>query len=326
MRRLGRSGIEVSDIAIGTWAIGGPFFAGDMPSGWGAVDDEESVRTIHAALDAGVTLIDTADVYGAGHAERVVGRAVAGRRDRVVVATKWGNVFDEETKQILGADSTAAAVRPAAEASLRRLDTDHIDLLQLHLGGLAEAEALDLVPELERLVDDGLIRAYGWSTDEPGSMRAFAAAGRASAVQHTLNVMQDTPEMLALANEADLGELIRGPLAMGLLTDKINADTVIGPDDVRGRTPDWMKWFKDGRPVPAFLEARDSVREVLTEGGRTLAQGALAWILARSPRTIPLAGMRTVPHVRENTAVLQQGPLRPEQMDRIAAILASAEG
>ncbi len=127
-RTLGRSGIEVSALGVGCWAIGGLFWEDGKPLGWGEVDDDESVRALHRALDLGVTFVDTANVYGAGHSERVLGRAFAGRRDQVVLATKFGFTFDEETRETRGPDGTPAGLRTQLEASLRRLGTDYVDL------------------------------------------------------------------------------------------------------------------------------------------------------------------------------------------------------
>src|SRR5919198_3659664 len=110
-RTLGRSGIQVSPMGFGCWAIGGPFWAGEQPLGWGEVDDEESVRALRRALELGITFFDTANVYGAGHSERVLGRALAGRRDEVVVATKFGNTFDESTRTITGSDASPSYIR-----------------------------------------------------------------------------------------------------------------------------------------------------------------------------------------------------------------------
>ena len=115
-RTLGRSGIEVSALGMGCWAIGGPWAEGSQPLGWGEVDDDESVRAIRRALDLGVTLFDTADTYGAGHSERVLGRALAGRRDEAVIATKWGCTFDEATRQATGEDASPAYLRRAVAA------------------------------------------------------------------------------------------------------------------------------------------------------------------------------------------------------------------
>ena len=139
-RTLGTSGIEVSALGFGCWAIGGPFWVGTQPLGWGEVSDEESIRAIQRSLELGVNFFDTADVYGAGHSERVLAKALSlalkGERDRVVIATKFGNVFDETSKQITGSDASPAYIRAACEASLRRLETEYIDLYQLHTGDL----------------------------------------------------------------------------------------------------------------------------------------------------------------------------------------------
>src|SRR5262245_61812971 len=165
-RPLGRSGIDVSPLGFGCWAIGGPFSYRDNPIGWGSVDDDESIRAIRRAVDLGITFFDTADVYGAGHSERVLGRALAGLRDRVVIATKFGLPFDEQSKQIVGDDvRTPVDMRRALDASLTRLGTDRVDLYQLHLDDLPIAEADELRGTLEDLVAAGKIRGYGWSTD-----------------------------------------------------------------------------------------------------------------------------------------------------------------
>src|SRR3981081_1824032 len=144
VRPLGTARAGVGALGLGCWAIGGPLWAGRQPLGWGQVDDNESVRAIRRALDLGVTLFDTADVYGAGHSERVLGRALAGERHRVVIATKFGNTFDEESRQMGGADSSTDYVRLACEASLRRLGTDYIDVYQLHIGSLPDEQALEI--------------------------------------------------------------------------------------------------------------------------------------------------------------------------------------
>src|SRR6478735_4039438 len=144
-RTLGGSGTDVGALGFGCWAIGGEWSTPDGgPLGWGVVDDDESVAAVRRALDLGVTFFDTADVYGAGHSERVLGRALAGRRDEVVVATKWGNLFDERTRTMDGADRSPEYARRALVASLRRLGTDRIDPYQLHLGDTPLAEAAEL--------------------------------------------------------------------------------------------------------------------------------------------------------------------------------------
>lgn len=134
-RTLGRSGIEVSALGMGCWAIGGLYWSGETPLGWGEIDDDESIRAIHASLDRGVNFFDTANVYGAGHSERVLGRVITGRRSRVVIATKFNAVFDETTRRMTGSDPSPEAIRKACEESLRRLNTEYIDLYQFHDNG-----------------------------------------------------------------------------------------------------------------------------------------------------------------------------------------------
>lgn len=318
---LGRSGLEVSAIGLGCWAIGGPFWLDGKPVGWGDVDDEESVRAIQRALELGATFFDTANVYGTGHSEEVLGRALAGRRDEVVIATKFGRTFDESTRRITGSDASSATIRPACEASLRRLGTDRIDLYQLHLGDYDPGAAAEVRDVLEDLVSDGLIRAYGWSTDDPERARVFAEGPHCAAVQHELNVLRDAGPMLALCDAEGLASVNRTPLAMGLLTGKFDGASRLPGDDIRGDPPPWMKYFRDGRPAQEWLERLAAVREILTSGGRTLAAGALAWILARSPRTIPIPGFRTVAQVEQNLGALRHGPLTSGQMREIDGLL-----
>jgi aryl-alcohol dehydrogenase-like predicted oxidoreductase len=321
VRSLGRSGITVSALGAGCWAIGGPFWAGDDPHGWGEVDDEESVAAVHAALDAGITFFDTADVYGAGHSERILARALRGHRDDVVIATKFGNLFDERTRQVTGQVTSGGQVRPACLASLDRLGTDRIDLLQFHLNDHPLDAAAEIRDACEALVTEGLVRAYGWSTDFPDRAEVFAAGPHCATVQLALNVFEDNPAVLSVADRHDLAAINRGPLAMGLLTGKYSTSAVLDTADVRYRAPSWLRWFRDGRADPAFLGRLESIREILTSDGRTLAQGALAWLWARSPRTVPIPGFRTVAQVTENAGAMAHGPLTPDQMHEIDGLL-----
>jgi aryl-alcohol dehydrogenase-like predicted oxidoreductase len=327
-RTLGRSGIEVGALGMGCWAIGGPWAEGAWPLGWGAVDDEESVRAVRRALDLGVTLFDTADTYGAGHGERILGRALAGRRDEAVIATKWGYTFDEATRQATGEDASPEYLRRAVTASLRRLGTDRVDLYQLHLADLPVPRAEALIGGCEDLVAEGLVRAYGWSTDRADRAACFGrGAPHATAVQHDLSVLRDAPELLAVCDKYDLASLSRGPLGMGLLTGKYGPGSTLPRDDVRGATPTWLEWFRGGRPAPQWLRRVDAVRAALTADGRTLAQGALGWIWARSDRAVPIPGCRTVAQVEENAAALARGPLAPDhfaEVERRLAALRSA--
>ncbi|SIR00059.1 aldo/keto reductase [Micromonospora avicenniae] len=323
-RTLGRSGIEASALGMGCWAIAGPWAEGSQPLGWGAVDDDESIRAVRRALDLGVTLFDTADTYGAGHGERILGRALTGRRDEAVIATKWGYTFDEATRQATGEDASPGYLRRAVTDSLRRLGTDRIDLYQLHLADLPVPRAEALIGTLEELVTEGLIRAYGWSTDRADRAETFGhSAPGATAVQHSLSVLRDAPELLGVCDKYDLVSINRGPLAMGLLTGKYTATSTLPRDDVRGLAPGWLEWFRGGRPAPEWLRRVAAVRDALTADGRTLAQGALGWIWARSGRTVPIPGCRTVAQVEENAAALHHGPLAPDQFAEVERQLAA---
>ncbi|WP_037623880.1 aldo/keto reductase [Streptomyces aureus] len=322
-RTLGDSGIEVSALGFGCWAIGGEWAAADgQPLGWGAVDDEESVRAVRRALDLGVTFFDTADAYGAGHSERVLARALGKRRADVVVATKWGNTVDEERRLLTGSDDSPAYARRALTASLRRLDTDWIDLYQLHLSDADPRRAAELRDTCEEFVREGLIRAYAWSTDDPARAEVFAAGEHCAAVQHRLNVLQDAPELLALCERFGLASVNRSPLAMGLLTGRRPAGRALAAGDIRSAPPSWLEGFTEGGGAdPEWLARVDALKEILTSGGRTLAQGALAWLWARSPRTVPIPGFRSVAQAEENAGAIAKGPLTAAQSAEVDGVL-----
>ncbi|MBK3579664.1 aldo/keto reductase [Streptomyces sp. MBT65] len=323
IRTLGRSGIDVSALGFGCWAIGGEWQdTSGQPLGWGKVDDEESVRAVRRALDLGVTFFDTADTYGAGHSERVLGRALGKRRDDVVLATKWGNVFDEETRTLTGADDSPEYARRALTASLERLGTDHVDLYQLHLSDADLERAAELRDQCEEFVREGLIRAYAWSTDDPARAAVFAEGEHCAAVQHAANVLQDTPQMFALCEQLGLASINRSPLAMGLLTGKQAVGRELEPGDIRNTPPAWMQGFKQGDGADGDWLARvDALREILTSEGRTPAQGALAWLWARSPRTVPIPGFRSVAQAEQNAGAIAKGPLTAGQLAEVDRVL-----
>lgn len=316
-RRLGRSG-KVSTMGLGCWAIGGPWTYDGREVGWSKVDDDESTRAIHKALDMGITFFDTADCYGCGHSERILGRALQGRRDQVVIATKFGRLFDEETRQGAGWDTSPEYIRRACESSLRRLDTDYIDLYQFHWGDY-EGDAIEVREVLEELVAEGKIRAYGWSTDLVDRARIFVEGEHCASVQHALNVFTDAPEILALCEEYDMGSVNRRPLLRGILAGKFNRDSTFPEDDVR------HGWDFRSERGARWLAEVEAIREALTQGGRTMAQGALGWIWARSERTIPIPGFKTVAQVEENVRAITFGPLSDEQMKEIEAWFIKAQ-
>lgn len=319
-RTLGNSGIEVSDIGFGCWAIGGQFTLNGKADGWGETDDGESVAAIRRGLELGVTFFDTADVYGTGHSEEILGAALAYHRDEATIATKFGYTFDAASREADGLDVTPAYIRRACEASLRRLGTDRIDLYQLHVGDLSVSQALDVAQTLDELRKDGRIRAYGWSTDDPERAAAFARAAGPAAIQHDLNVVSDAPAMIGVCEANDLASINRTPLGMGLLTGKFGAQAQLPENDVRSSQP-WVRYFTDGRPDPRWLAKLDAIRDLLTADGRTLAQGALGWLLARSPNTIPIPGVRTVAQAEQNAKAIPRGPLKAATVAEIARIL-----
>ena len=325
-RTLGRTGIEVSAMGLGSWAIGGPWTMYGGQAGWGTVDDAESTRAIHQAIELGVTFFDTAATYGAGHSERVLGQAIKGRRDQIIGGTKFGYNVNETTKEVVhygSSDETsevASHIRSDLEDSLRRLDTDYIDIYQLHVGGLPVDKALEVRDVLEKLVAEGKIRTYGWSTDRIDAAEAFSTSPKCGIVQQALSVMEGNLELLALCERLNLASINRSPLGMGLLTGKFTQSTTFGNDDLRkGMT--WHPAFRDGKPSKNWLDALDSVREVLTSDGRTLAQGSLAWIWAKSPNTIPVPGFRNVKQAEENALAMAKGPLTAKQMAEIDRLL-----
>ena len=320
-RKLGRSGVEVSAMGMGCWAIGGPWTIHGHQAGWGEVDDNESIRAIHSALDMGVNFFDTAANFGSGHSEVVLGRALADRRDQVVMATKFGYEVDEAAKTVKyydddeNSDQVVTHLRRDCEASLRRLNTDYIDLYQFHINNYSPAKAGAVRDVLEELVSEGKVRFYGWSTDQPEAARVFAEGEHCVAVQHRLNVVMDAPDVLAVCDEFGLASINRGPLARGALTGKYTADSEFPQNDLR-----YGDSFRNGWIVPT-LEKLGAIREILTSNGRTLPQGALAWIWGRNEKTIPIPGIRTVAQARENAAAMQFGPLSDEQMTEIEQLL-----
>jgi aryl-alcohol dehydrogenase-like predicted oxidoreductase len=303
-------------MGLGCWAIGGPWRWLDGQGGWGDIDDNESIRAIHTALDLGVNFFDTAATYGTGHSEQILARALEGKRDKVVIATKFGfNVNETEKHVTMRTDDHLQYVRGECEDSLRRLNTDVIDLYQLHVWDYPIEKVPAMVDVLESLVKEGKIRFYGWSTDDAEGARLFAKGEHCVAIQHDLNVVLDTPEMLALCEELNLASVNRSPLARGALSGKYSKGNVFPQNDVRND-----EWSRDHFFAPT-LDQLDAIREILTSEGRTLVQGALAWIWARSEKTIPIPGFKTVAQVEENAKAMEFGPLSKEQMKEIDSLL-----
>jgi len=321
-RILGRSGIEVGTIGLGCWAIGGPTPLQLEHSveafGCGAVDDAESVRAIHRALDLGVNMFDTANNYGAGHSEEVLGRALSGHREQAVISTKFATVFDEAARLVYfdrELDINRTTLHEALEGSLRRLGTDYIDIYLLHHGEYDIGKAPAVVDLLEELVEEGKIRYYGWSTDDPERARVFATGEHCTAIEYRQNAIFDNAQMAQLCQELNLGSLIKSPLHNGILTGKFNADSAFPADDGR------HEWNLREGNGPLRLRQVEALRGLLTQDGRTMAQAALAWILTRNPTAVPIPGFKTVAQVEENAGTLNFGLLSAEQMMQVEQAL-----
>ena len=322
-RTLGKSGIEVSALGMGCWAIGGPWIWDQpgrepYPAGWGSIDDQESIRAVHAGLDAGINFLDTAANYGAGHSEVVLGKALQGRRDQAVIATKFGHIVNEQAKTVFGdPDQVLKNVRQDVENSLRRLQTDYIDIYQLHDGGYDPVLALELREVLENLVAQGKIRWYGWSTDLVDRAAVFAGGEHCTSIQFRLNVIFDNIEMRQLCAQNNLAGINKDPLNKGILTGKFTSTSEFPEDDIRTGID-----FSQG-DFARRLELVEALRDVFTSGGRTMAQGALAYIWALDERMVPIPGFKTVQQVIDNAGAMAYGPLSPAQLSQVQTVVTS---
>ncbi|MFK7764770.1 MAG: aldo/keto reductase [Roseobacter sp.] len=316
-------GQNVSPMGMGCWAIGGQFYSGSVPHGFPNNDDAESIRTIRATLDAGLRIFDTAAVYGAGHSERLLGRALKDEPDAIIIS-KLGTAIDEDTRQVLHDETKASEVVSAIDRSLRRLDRDRVDVMLLHLNALPVAIARPIFEQLEIAREAGKIRAYGWSTDFPESVKAMADLEGFIGIEHAMNIFVDVPTIQTTVVDNNLTAFLRSPLAMGLLTGKYDGATVMPDADVRSVNSDKRDYFQDAKPAEAHLRNLAAIRELLQTDGRTLAQGALCWLLAKSGRNIPVPGARTEKQAIENAGAVAFGPLSDSVMLQIEAVMKRA--
>jgi aryl-alcohol dehydrogenase-like predicted oxidoreductase len=319
-RKLGRSNLDVSPLGLGCWAIGGPTEFQGRHFGWGEINEDEAVRAIHFAFDNGITFFDTADIYGTGHSERILGQALAGRRDQVLIATKFGLTFEEYSGKMTGRDASPGYILQACEASLRRLGTDYIDLYQFHLSEYDPVNVGPVYETLDRLVVEGKIRYYAWGAETLEGSTIFAERPHCPAVQFGMNMFADAPEMLALCDSHNLAAIVNGPLGKGLLTGKFDETTRFSTTDLRHQRG-WN--FQEGA-LSKQRKALEQLRDILTSDGRTLAQAALGAVWSRSERTIPIPGFKTVAQVQENVGALQYGPLGQAQMQAITDLVVSS--
>jgi aryl-alcohol dehydrogenase-like predicted oxidoreductase len=276
-RRLGRSSVSVSQIGLGTWGMSGAF--------WGAADDAESIRVMHRALDLGVTLIDTAEAYGQGHAEEVVGKALAGRRQQAVIATK-----------VMASHLDPADLGHALEGSLKRLQTDYVEVYFIHwpnpdfpIGPTMEA--------LERLRTQGRIKAIGVSNFAPAEMDRARQYGTIDALQPPYNMLwrEIEAQTLPYCRQHGIGVMPYSGLAQGLLTGTLSRDTVFVEGDQRRTTV----LFQPG-PYELALGVVERLRPIAAKYGKTVPQLAIQWVTSRPGISAPLVGARTVHEMEEN--------------------------
>ncbi len=324
-RALGKSGIKVSAVGMGCWPIGGYFTFCGKVDGYGTVDDEESKRAIMQSLELGCNFFDTSDVYGTGHSEELLGEALKGRRKDVVLASKFGFLFDPVKRDAPGDyDVSEAYVRSACEASLKRLRTDYIDLYQIHVFDMKTEEIEAAIYVLDQLKAEGKIREYGWSTGMPEKAAFFMEKSKATSLQFSYNIFHNSDtekELLTLCAKNNYAAIANSPLAMGFLSGKFDKNSSIGSDDVRGSGYDWVPYFENGKPKEEFLKKLDAIKEILTSEGRSLVQGALAWIWAQSDSLIPITGFKNLRQAQENINAMKYGPLTKEQMKQIQMLL-----
>jgi aryl-alcohol dehydrogenase-like predicted oxidoreductase len=304
-RRLGKTGWQVSTISMGCWGIGGQ---------WGPVAEAEAIRTIHAALDQGVNLFDTADAYGSGVSEELVGKALRGRRDNVYIATKVGN-FGRRQGAALDY-SSPLHIELCCDASLGRMKIDTIDLYQCHIDDLADPAIF--LEAFERLVEVGKIRAYGISTNSLTVAQAFNREGKCAAIQLNYSLLNQgaAADLLPWCAANDIGTLIRGPIAQGVLAGKFTPETHFD-DIVR------VGW-NEGAGRETYLRRLDQIEQIrfLAHPDRTLAQAALQWVLANPAVTCAIPGAKDVAQMTANAAAAD-GALTAEELERLATISAA---
>ena len=310
-RKLGYTDLELTTVGLGTWAIGGPW-----QWGWGPQDDRDSIATIQRALDLGINWIDTAAVYGLGHSEEIVGRAIAGRRDQVIIATKCGLVWNEKGN-VFGR-LKAWSVRQELEASLRRLNVDVIDLYQIHWPNPAE-DIEEAWEEMARAVEQGKVRYIGVSNFSVEQIKRVQKIHPVASLQPPYSMLRREIEadLLPFCAENQIGVIAYSPLASGLLTGRFTRERLqqLPPDDWRRRSPAFNE-----PELTANLELVDKLKEIATRYNRTMAELAIAWVLRRPEVTSAIVGARH-PEQIEETAPAGDWELPQDVLDEIERLL-----
>jgi aryl-alcohol dehydrogenase-like predicted oxidoreductase len=308
------SGIEVSEVGLGLWAVAG--------SEWGPGEDRASLDAIEAALEAGVTFFDTADVYGGGHSEELLGQAMAGRRDRFVVATKIGWIdFDHEARR--SQYDTVDKLIAGVEESLRRLGTDRVEAIQCHIGYLEPNTAV-FIEGFRELNEQGKVGAWGVSTSDYSLLERFNVDGDCDLLQIDYSILNRTAEAdilpYCLAN--GIGVIVRGPLAMGLLADKYTASDTFPEGDFR------RAWIEDPAQNQQFLADIDVVerlRKVVPEG-QTMSQFALRFVRSHPALSTVIPGARDRAQSEANSSAATLPPLTSEEREAVDRLVPPGGG
>jgi aryl-alcohol dehydrogenase-like predicted oxidoreductase len=284
-RTLGRDGLDVSALGLGCMG---------MSEFYGPADDEQSIKTIHRALSLGITLLDTADMYGIGKNEQLVGTAIADRRDDAVVATKFGIVREEG--QPMRVDSSPEYARRACEASLRRLGVDHIDLYYMHRRN-PDVPIEETVGGMAELVEEGKVRHLGLSEVSADTLRAACAVHPIAALQSEWSLWTRgiEAEIVPAARELGVGIVPYSPVGRGFLTGAYGSLDRLSPNDFRRYNPRFQ-----GDNLQANMRLVERVREVADDVGCTPVQLALAWLLHQGDDVVPIPGTKRVKYVEEN--------------------------
>jgi aryl-alcohol dehydrogenase-like predicted oxidoreductase len=305
-RTLGRSGLRVSALALGCMG---------MSEFYGPSDEAESVATIHAALDAGATFLDTADMYGPFTNEELVGRAIRGRRDRVVLATKFGVVRSATDKTVRGISGKPDYVRTACDASLKRLGVDVIDLYYQHRVDPA-TPIEDTVGAMAELVRAGKVRHLGLSEAAPATLRRAYKVHPIAALQSEYSLWSRDPEdgVLAACRELGIGFVAYSPLGRGFLTGRFRRFEDLTPDDYRRNSPRFQ-----GENFQKNLDLVGHIEKLAAKKGCTPSQLVLAWVLAQGPDVVPLFGTKRRSYLAENLTAVDV-KLTAEDLRQIDAI------
>lgn len=310
-RRLGQTELELTTVGLGAWAMGGAWLFG-----WGPQDDEDSVRTVREALDAGVNWIDTAPIYGHGRSEKVIGKALADVSEKPIIATKCGLQWDENNERIQCL--RAGIVRRECEDSLRRLRIDVIDLYQIHHNRPHE-QIEECFTELAKLQDEGKVRYIGVSNFTVGQIQMVQKIAPVASLQPPYSMLNRRveDELLAYCGENNIGVIAYSPMQRGLLTGKFTAERVANlPDgDHRKNNPDFQE-----PALSATLEMVEKLKVIAERNSITLAQLAIAWVLRRDEVTAAIVGARRGGQIEE-TAKAMNVKLSTGDIDEIEELL-----